>query len=208
MEPFKSLLNEPLVQNLAVVLQRCDADFDDPSEYVRRSVANNINDIAKDHPEWVARLAERWMQDASETRQRLLRHACRTLIKQGHAPTLAVFGYQAIDGLTASAMVSQCEVALGELVEISCSISAALTRSQPIVIDYRVHHQKANGSTTGKVFKWKTTTLKNGETLIERKKHSLKRVTTRVYYPGFHRVEVLVNGEVVAETGFELVIPN
>ena len=69
---------------------------DDDSEYVRRSVANNLNDIAKDHPDIVAEIAKAWLVDADDNRKKLVRHACRTLIKQGHKKTLAAFGYQAM----------------------------------------------------------------------------------------------------------------
>ncbi len=65
---------------------------DDPSEYVRRSVANHLNDIAKNNSDYVAGSAGKWMRCASKDRQKLIRHACRSLIKQGHQSALVVFG--------------------------------------------------------------------------------------------------------------------
>ncbi|MFT7523702.1 MAG: hypothetical protein ACI92A_001563 [Candidatus Paceibacteria bacterium] len=80
-------------------------------------------------------------------------------------------------------------------------------KEQPILVDYVIHHQKANGTTSGKVFKWKTSVLKPGAALVITKKHAFKQITTRVYYPGLHRVEIIVNGASIGVTDFQLHIP-
>lgn len=187
---------------------------DDESEYVRRSVANNLNDIAKDHPELVVDIAERWMQEVSEAgtnkkgasknRERLVRHACRTLIKNGDQKALAVFGYKPPEIREASVEIATPEVVFGGDLEFSLSVDSDSTHSQALIIDYVIHHQKANGKTSPKVFKWKVTQLAHNQTLEVTKKHPIKKITTRKYYPGEHRVEVMINGKSVAEACFHL----
>ncbi|ASP40305.1 hypothetical protein CHH28_17190 [Bacterioplanes sanyensis] len=175
---------------------------DDPSDYVRRSVANHLNDIAKDHPELVAELSRCWSQGANEQRMRLLRHACRTLIKQGHQATLAVFGYgePQLEGLAFT--VTPARIRLGDSICLELTVSAAVEQS--LVIDYAIHHQRANGTTRAKVFKWRQAQLSGGEEASWQKQHAIKPITTRNYYPGRHQVDVLINGQVMASAQFEL----
>lgn len=177
---------------------------DDHSEYVRRSVANSLNDIARDHPAKVAEVAGRWLQDASTDRERLVKHACRSLIKMGHPATLKALGYVAARVRCRDLSVSPECISMGASVVLAVTLGSTVKRDQPLIVDYIVHHQKANGSTSPKVFKWKTFILKAGESLCIEKRHSFKRVTTRVYYPGIHRVTVQINGKIVAEAAFEL----
>ena len=79
----------------APVLKLLELLKDDPIEYVRRSVANNLNDIAKDHPALVVEVAARWWAEGDEKRQRLVRHGLRTLIKGGDPSALEVLGFGA-----------------------------------------------------------------------------------------------------------------
>lgn len=188
---------------------------DDEDAYVRRSVANNLNDIAKDHPELVADIAKRWMQDASKERQQLLRHACRSLIKAGHKKTLSVFGYRPAKLEKATLMVLTKKVTFGGALEFEfqCGLGRRSDKrggkraEQSLIIDYIIHHQKANGRTSPKVFKWRSTTLHSGASLVMNKKHNIKKITTRVYYPGVHKIEIMVNGESMASAEFQLLIP-
>lgn len=177
---------------------------DDESEYVRRSVANSLNDIAKDHPDLVAGIAEKWMVNASNKRIKLIRHACRTLIKNGHEKTLSVFGYHPPALNIVELTVQTPKVTFGEALAFTLSISGSINQTQPLVIDYVVHHQKANGKTSPKVFKWRTASLVKDKPLTISKKHPIKHITTRKYYAGLHSVEVLVNGQSVGKADFEL----
>ncbi len=188
------------------VLPLLEALKDDPHEYVRRSVANNLNDIAKDHPDVVARIAQDWLVGASESRRRLVRHACRSLIKQGHSDVLAAFGYSAPSMSVERFEIKTPRVQFGDALEFDLVLSSTLKAPQPLIIDYAVHHQKANGSTSPKVFKWKTTTLMPGVDLAASRRHPMRPVTTRTYYPGRHSLEILVNGSSVASAEFELEI--
>lgn len=198
------------VDDPAPVIELLELLKDDESEYVRRSVANNLNDIAKDHPELVVDIAERWMQGednkgASKNRERLVRHACRTLIKEGNQEILAVFGYKPPAIREASIVITTPEVVFGGDLEFSLSINSSSTQKQALIIDYVIHHQKANGKTSPKVFKWKVTHLLPNTPLEITKKHAIKKITTRKYYPGEHEVEVMINGMSVGKSCFKLV---
>lgn len=177
---------------------------DDESEYVRRSVANNLNDIAKDHPDMVAEVANGWMQKATKDREKLVRHACRTLIKQGHKKTLSALGYGPPKVELEDLTILTPEVMFGDALLFEFSLASTSSQSQALIIDYAIHHRKANGSTTPKVFKWKTFALEKRATHTATRKHSIRKITTRAYYPGTHRLEILINGVSIACRDFEL----
>jgi hypothetical protein len=168
---------------------------DDSEDYVRRSVANNLNDIAKDHADLVADIAREWMKDATPTRKKLVRRALRTLIKSGHAGALEALGYGPPEVILSRFEVLTEEVVLGGALEFDAEIASVAETDQPLIIDYVVHHMRANGETTPKVFKWKTATLKAGAVLKGSRRHPMRPITTRRYYSGCHKVELLVNGK-------------
>jgi len=180
---------------------------DDPSDYVRRSVANNLNDIAKDHPDLVAGLATDWMRNAPKPRQKLIKHACRSLIKSGHAATLAVFGYGGADTVSARLNLTPQTVQLGETLTLSATFSHSESTAQPVLIDVVMRFLKADGSHGAKVFKWTETTLPPGQPLVLEKRLPLRDVTTRRHYPGRQYVAVQVNGQTLAEAPFDLTLP-
>jgi len=180
---------------------------DDETEYVRRSVANNLNDIAKDHPNVVTDIAAQWMKDASQERKKLIRHACRTLIKNGNKKALKVLGYGKPRITCTSIDILTPQVVFGDALQFVLSISSESNQEQALMIDYIIHHRKANGSTSPKVFKWRALTLPAKKELISTKKHAIKDITTRVYYPGMHTVEVMVNGVSQGTADFTLIMP-
>ena len=96
------------------------------------------------------------------------------------------------------------EVKVGDSMEFTLSLCSDSNAEQALMIDYIIHHKKANGSTSPKVFKWKNIALLARKTLISTRKHAFKKITTRAYYPGMHRIEVVVNGVSVGEANFEL----
>ncbi len=195
------------IENPGLILPLLESLKDDDEEYVRRSVANNLNDIAKDHPDIIALTARQWLKGADKNREKLVRHACRTLIKQGHQATLGALGYGPPSITLEKLELLTPRVNFGAALEFNFSIASTSKRTQPLIIDYAIHHRKANGSTTPKVFKWKTTTLKPASTLSAKRRHPMRKITTRVYYPGTHQLEVLVNGVPIASTKFELLMP-
>ena len=178
---------------------------DDPEEYVRRSVANNLNDISKDHPEWAVDVAERWWADASGDRRRLVRHALRTLVKAGNARALAVLGYGADSPITIRAATSTPkEVEIGGKVRIEVELENPSDEEAGALVDLRVHFVKSNGLTSPKVFKGAELALEAGGSALVRKSVSLAQHSTRKHYPGVHRVEVMLNGASHPGDAFEV----
>jgi 3-methyladenine DNA glycosylase AlkC len=195
------------VADPAPILPILESLKNDPSEYVRRSVANSLNDIAKDHPDLVAGIAAKWMKGASKERARLVRHACRSLIKSGHDKTLAALGFSSKPDVALKTFTLDTPtVKFGGHAAFTVELHSTGKAPQNIVLDYVVHHQKKNGETTPKVFKWKTLTLKPGNTVRLDRRHALKSITTRTYYPGRHRIDVTVNGLTLGGGDFELLI--
>lgn len=177
---------------------------DDPSAYVRRSVANHLNDIAKDHPSIVADWLEAHLPDADAQRRQLLRHASRTLLKQGDRRVLSAWGLgQPLAG-SARLRLSGPRLNVGDRLALSLTLVSESDRMQPLAVDYVVHHVKANGSTSPKVFKgWKLELAPREEKVLT-KQHSLKPVTTRTYHRGRHRIDIQANGTVIASGEFVL----
>lgn len=193
-----------LVQDPSPTLPLLRALQDDPSEYVRRSVANHLNDIAKDHPARVAEWVEHHLPGAGPERRALLRHASRTLIKQGDARVLAAWGLGAPLRGRAALSVAPGSVQVGDSLQLTLELYGQGRQPQTLEIDYVVHHVKADGRTSPKVFKGWRVTLPARGTLVLAKRHSMREITTRRYHPGWHAVAVQVNGRTVAEAGFEL----
>lgn len=182
---------------------------DDPSEYVRRSVANHLNDISKDHPDRAVATCRAWMKRPTPARSALVRHALRTLVKAGDARALELLGHAPAAAVEVRGLrVAPSRVAVGDSLEICFEIRSRASTATSLVVDYAVHHVKKAGHTTAKVFKLRRFALEPGETRLVRKQHSLRAVTTRRYYPGRHVIEILVNGSARARATFELSVPS
>ncbi|MBE2286501.1 MAG: DNA alkylation repair protein [Prosthecobacter sp.] len=176
---------------------------DDGSLFVRRSVANHLNDITKDHPEFVLQRLEAWDLDQAHSAW-IARHACRTLIKRGHPRALKLFGFGKKAEVAATLAASPPRLALGERLTLSATITSTSTRTQRLVIDYVVHYVKARGVSAEKVFKWTEADLPAKATLDLAKAQVIRDFTTRKHHAGRHRVELQINGERMAETVFVL----
>ena len=189
----------------APVLELLDALKDDSSLYVRRSVANNLNDIGKDNPDIMLNTAERWLRDAPAPRAWLVKHALRVAVKDAHPRALALMGFgQQAQVQINDASVSPASVREGDSVTLSCSVQSLASVPQSLLIDFVVHYVKANSSTRAKVFKLTACELAAGEQISLRKRLSLAAMTTRQHYAGEHRVELLINGQHVALGSFML----
>ena len=176
---------------------------DDPEPYVRRSVANNLNDIAKDHPDVVVALCCRWLAGASEERRALVAHGLRTLVKQGDPDALALLGFEAGTPIVVERLsVMPDTVAIGGGVRVEVALRNPDDHPRSVLVDLRVHFVKANGSLRPKVFKGATLELAPGATGRVRKSVSLAQHSTRTHYPGRHRVEALVNGKAMGSAWF------
>lgn len=178
---------------------------DDPDDYVRRSVANNLNDISKDHPDVVIEVARRWWSDGDHDRRRLVRHGLRTLVKRGNPGALDVLGYGASTPVTIDRVdISPASLTIGGRVTIELSLTNPSTEEARALVDLRIHFVKANGSTSPKVFKGRELQLLPGETGVVRKSVSVAQHSTRTHHPGTHMVEAMVSGAMHPVGSFEL----
>ncbi len=189
------------------VLELLELLKDDEEEYVRRSVANCLNDISKDHSERVVETTRRWWPHAGRDARRMIRHALRTLVKQGHAAALDVLGYGGDSPAVIKAVRCIPEsVSIGGKVRLEIMVANPSEDAAAALVDIRVYFVKANGSTSPKVFKGGELDLGPGEQAVVRKTLSVAQLSTRTHYPGRHTVEVLLNGRTHPGGGFELTV--
>ncbi len=181
----------------------------DEELYVRKSVANHLNDIAKDHPDIVIKTLNRWSNEApARHRQKIdwiIYRSLRTLIKQGHLEALKLIGVDAKTKIKVERItLTKKDLRLGERLEFNFKICSACSKSQKLVIDYIIHFVKANKQLSPKVFKIKNLILNaKGEVQIQ-KNHHLKKITTRTFYPGTHILEIQINGKSYGKKPFQL----
>ncbi len=188
------------------VLSLLEALRDDKEEYVRRSVANHLNDIAKDHPDLVANIAKQWMENADANRSRLVRHACRSLIKQGHTGALEAFGLNPPELQLRKFSIENKQVIFGNGLNFCANIISTSKKPQNLIIDYVVYFLKANNQQSAKVFKWKKLTLDVGESVSMKKVHPIRPITTRRYYEGTQALALRINGKDFGFVEFELIM--
>ncbi|MDR7383921.1 DNA alkylation repair protein [Promicromonospora iranensis] len=184
-----------------------DALYRDESEYVRRSVANHLNDLSRDHPELVVATAGRWLAEPAATTQGLVRHALRTLVKRGDPGALGLLGFGPASLEIDGPVLDGARVPFGGTLRFTAEVRNVGAEKARLSIDYVVHHQKANGSRTAKTFKLTTSTLAPGERVRLSREHSFRPITTRRYYPGPHAVALQVNGVATDPAPFELDAP-
>lgn len=177
---------------------------DDPELYVRRSVANHLNDISKDHPALTARLAGDWMAGADKDRRALLSHACRSLIKNGDPAALAVFGRGRPEIAEAAPELSSTDLVMGDRLELALMLRSLSDAPQELTVDYVLHFRKANGKLAPKVFKGAVLTLAAREERRLRLGHVFREVTTRRHYPGEQALSFRINGMDTVEVPFRL----
>ncbi len=180
---------------------------DDPSPYVRRSVANHLNDIAKDHPQRVLAWLHEHLPGAGPERRALLRHASRTLIKAGHPGVLQAWGQGEPFRGQATLRLQPRRVLLGGAVQLSLQLDSHSRHAQRLVVDLVVHFVKAHGGTAPKVFKGWQLDLPAQAAQTLHKTLPMRPITTRRHHAGRHRVEAQVNGHAVAEADFTLALP-
>lgn len=194
------------VNNPAPVIKLIDQLKHDPSLYVRRSVANSLNDIAKDNPDVVTTTLQRWnKKQSTKEMQWLTRHALRTLVKQGNPAALTLLGYPQSPKLSEVVFkVSPKRLQLGGKLALKIQLVSGEKKPLPLMIDFVLYHMKANGQLRPKVFKLAKKILVPGEVLVIEKHHPMRPITTRQYYSGRHEVGLQINGEIVARDHFHL----
>lgn len=200
---LKPFVNDPTPTKIYL-----DTLKDDTSLYVRRSVANHLNDIAKDHPDVVINMCQHWLSQCNnkptDDLQWLIKQATRTLVKKGIPEVFPLLGYTNKPKIKAEVLTCTPEITLGDALSFTLEIKSTTAKNQRFVIDYAIHFVKANGATNAKVFKLKNVDLAAKQTLVIDKSHAIRPISTRKYYPGKHVLEILVNGESKASQSFIL----
>jgi len=178
---------------------------DDPEIYVRRSVANNLNDIGKDNPAALIATAARWLKNAPAPRAALVRHALRSSIKAGKQKALALLGFGGkAEVSVGDIIIVPMRAPIGGKIRISFDVVNTSKRMQRVLVDLKVHYAKANGKSGPKVFKLKKVEIAPGAAASFVKTLSLADLTTRKHYAGTHRVDAMLNGHAVALGRFEI----
>ncbi len=176
---------------------------DDESEYVRKSVANNLNDISKDHPELAMKIFREWY-GKSERTDRIIKHASRTLLKAGNKEAMKIFGYADASEIKISGFTcGETKLKIGEELKYSFTMVVSGKGKHNIRLEYEMDYVKAKSKRTQKVFKICESFYEPGEYTFKRK-HSFKKITTRKYYPGTHKITLIVNGEKNKSLFFDL----
>ncbi len=177
---------------------------DDESEYVRKSVANNLNDISKDHPELMIEICERWFGHSPRT-DWIVKHACRGLLKSRHERALTLFGFGDNGQVeVANFKLGKKRLQIGEDLNFAFELQVSGSGERKLRLEYTIDFVKANGKTSKKVFQISEKSYSAGVYPV-RKKHATADLTTRKHYPGRHQLAVVVNGKELAALDFDLV---
>jgi 3-methyladenine DNA glycosylase AlkC len=202
--PWASRLPE-FIQDPKTVIKLLELLKDDTELYVRRSVANNLNDIGKDHPELLADIAKTWLKDASKDRIWLVKHGLRSAIKRGEQGALEALGYgNKADVKIKNSTITPQNATMGSSLHINFELINQANKTVALMVDFSICFVKANGKANPKVFKLKTVELAPDQSQCFSKKVSLKPMSTRTLYPGCHKVEVIINGQNTLIGNFEL----
>jgi 3-methyladenine DNA glycosylase AlkC len=180
----------------------------DEELYVRKSIANHLNDISKHHPDLVLETLKGWVKTAPKGHQDKIqwikKQALRTLIKKGHPKALGLMGVADKTEVKISQLkLSKDKFKLGETLEFEFMLESTGAKSQKIIVDYGIGFLKSNGSISTKMFKLKTVELAPKEKLLIKKRHSLKAITTTKFYSGEHELVLQVNGKILKKTAWQ-----
>ena len=191
-----------LVQNPTPIFPILELLFHDSSEYVRKSVSNNLNDISKDNPSEVLEFCKNMRNGKPET-ERIIKHGLRTLLKQGNAKALNFFNFsKEIEVRDLSFSLDKAVVKIGEKMQMKLEFS--VSENQNIRLEYRIYFSRPGGNLTSKLFHWTERKISETTHLRLIKNHSFADVSIRKHYPGEHKVELFINGNCLADTIFHL----
>jgi len=175
----------------------------DSSEYVRRSVANNLNDIAKDNPQIVLEIAGKWKGVTKET-DAIIKHGCRTLLKQGHPEILSHYGLESTNIELSSFEIKTPVVKIGEYLQFKFYLNNKNIEAKMIRLEYAVHYKKSKGHLAKKVFKISEKIYQPNQLVKVERNQSFKIITTRVFHTGIHQLSIIINGTESEALEFEL----
>ena len=174
----------------------------DPSPYARKSVANNLNDISKNHPALVVKIAGEWYGKGERT-DWIVKHGCRTLLKQGNRELLGLFGFADTDGVrVGSFALGAASVFIGGDITFSFTIEAK--KATGVRLEYAIEYVKTNGKRSRRIFQISELSFKGNEKKCYTRAHSFADISTRKHYPGTHSVTLIVNGAERGTLEFEV----
>ena len=181
------------------ILERLKAD---PSVHVRKSVANNMNDISKTHPDLVIKLAKDWY-GKNELTDWIVKHGCRTLLKKGNREALAIFGLNDVSSVDVEGFtLGATSISIGD--DIIFSFTVLTKNATKVRMEYGIDYVKSNGKRNRKIFQISEISLKENVKKDYTRKHSFENVSTRKHYPGLHSITLIVNGIERGTMDFEL----
>lgn len=174
----------------------------DPSLYVRKSVANNLNDISKKHPDLIVGLAKDWYGKNEHT-DWIVKHGCRTLLKKGNRDVLGIFGFADVDCVNINNFsLDAASFCVGE--DMTFSFQIVANKETKVRLEYGIDYVKANGTRSRKIFKISELSLKKNEKKSYNKTHFFADTSSRKHYPGIHSVTLIVNGIECNTLNFEV----
>ena len=177
---------------------------DDPSETVRRSVANNLNDISKDHPAWVINLCRKWKGKSIET-DRLIKHGLRTLLKEGRTEALRLFDYADPDQIKdVQLKLARKNIPIGSETFFGISVKNVDSGPVKLRLEYAIYYRKSNAGLSKKVYQVAEKEFGPGMHQLKRKL-TFKDMTTRKHYTGEHILSFIINGKEIARSSFHLI---
>lgn len=195
-----------LIENPDATREILDALYCDPAEYVRRSVANHLNDLSRVDPAVVTRTARVWAESPDAHTPWVIRHGLRTLVKNADPEALVLVGYSGDRVHVDRPQISNTVVRIDEdVLTFTAVVTNEDDTSAAVAIDYSIGFQRANGTVSHKTFKLTSRKLAPGQSITVAKTHSFRRITTRAYYPGRHVVTVQANGRRSPEAEFTVV---
>jgi 3-methyladenine DNA glycosylase AlkC len=196
---------DAVVKNPALTLPILEQLRADNELYVRKSVANHLNDFSRDHSGLLIETVKKWDLSHEHTAW-IVKHACRTLIKKGDPAALAVFAFEKNTKVAVKklGLVSD-KIKIGGKLEFSFDVVSQKNKPQKLAIDFTIYYRKKLGDLSPKVFKLKEVSIAAGETVSFKKSQRMQDFTTRKHYPGKHKLIVTINGKNLAEKSFELI---
>lgn len=174
----------------------------DPSLYVRKSVANNLNDISKTHPDLIVKIARDWYGKNKHT-DWIVKHGCRTLLKKGNKDVLNLFGFTGSDCVhVAGFTLDTASVSIGD--DMTFSFAVSVKETTTVRLEYGIDYVKVNGKRNRKIFQISEISLKANQEKTYTKTHSFADLSSRKHYPGIHSITLIVNGAERGTLSFEV----
>lgn len=178
---------------------------DDPSEFVRKSVANNLNDIAKDNPDIVLGIVKRWQGHSPRT-DWIIKHGSRTLLRKAHPQAMKIFGLAVADKIVVDKLkLVHNSISIGEALHFSFNLTNTGNKPIKLRVEYGIDYMKSNGKANRKLFKITENTYQPQQTYVFKRTQSFRNLTTRKHYAGQHALSIVINGQELSTKKFTVV---